>query len=47
MRFVYKLMIGIPEGNRPRSRSQWEDSSETGLKDTGCQGVNQIHLVKE
>jgi hypothetical protein len=46
---VYKVYIQNAERMRPfrRPRYRWEDNIKMGLKQTGCESMNWIHLDRE
>jgi hypothetical protein len=44
-RKVYKVLVGKPEGKRPRLR--WEDGIRMDLKETGLRGVDWIRLAQD
>jgi len=43
-RGVYRILVGKPEGKRPRRR--WEDNIRMDLQEVGC-GVDWIDLVQD
>jgi hypothetical protein len=49
IRNAYKILVGIPEGKRlfRRSRSRWEDDIRMDVRETGCEGVDWIHLAQD
>jgi hypothetical protein len=42
-RNVYRVLVGKPEGKRPRHR--WENGIKIDLRETGWGGVEWIHLA--
>jgi hypothetical protein len=44
---LYMVLVGKPEGKRPRGRPRrrWEDGVKTDLTETGCKGVEWFHLA--
>ena len=42
---VYRVLVGKPEGKRPRRR--WEDNIKMDLQELGCGGVDWIDLAQE
>jgi hypothetical protein len=44
-RKVYKVLVGKPEGRRPRRR--WEDGIRMDLKEIGLEGVDWIRLAQD
>jgi hypothetical protein len=44
-----KILIGKPEGKKLLGTfsCRWESNNEIGLKETGCEGVDWIHLAQE
>jgi hypothetical protein len=44
-----KILIGKPEGKKPlgRRRRRWEDNIKMGLRETGWEGVDWIHLAQD
>jgi len=43
-RGVYRLLVGKPEGKRPRRR--WEDNIKMDLQEAGCGGMEWIELAQ-
>jgi len=41
-RGVYRVLVGRPEGKRPRRR--WEDNIKMNFRETGIDGANRIRL---
>jgi hypothetical protein len=48
-RNVYGVLVGKPEGKRPleRPRRRWEDGIKMDFRETGCGGVEWIHLAQD
>jgi hypothetical protein len=48
-RGVYKVLVGIPEGNRPmgRSRHRWDDNMKMDLQELKCGGMDWIELAQD
>jgi hypothetical protein len=48
-RRVYSVLVGKPEGKRPleRLRHRREDGIRMGLRETGWEGVEWIHLAQD
>ena len=48
-RGVYRLVLGEPEGKRPRGRTsrRWEDNFKMDLQEVGCGGVYWIELAQD
>jgi hypothetical protein len=48
-RGVYKVLVGKPEGKRPRGRPmrRWEDNIKMKLQEVGCGGMDYIELVRD
>jgi len=48
-RGVYRVLVGKPEGKRPRGRPRrrWEDNIKIGLQEVGCGGVDCIELAQD
>jgi hypothetical protein len=46
-RFVYRVLVGKPEGRRPpgRPRRRWEDNIERYLRELGCGCMDWIELA--
>jgi hypothetical protein len=44
-RKVYRVLVGKPEGKRPRRR--WEDGIKMDLREIGWGGVECIHLAQD
>jgi len=42
---LYRVLVGKPEGMRPRHR--WEDNIKMDLQEVGCGGVGWIELVQD
>jgi hypothetical protein len=49
VRNVYKILVGIPEGNRALGRLgyRWKDNIEMELRKSVWGGVNWIHLAQD
>jgi len=48
-RWVYRFLVGKPEGRRPlgRLRRRWVDNIRTDLKEVGCGYMDWIGLVQD
>jgi hypothetical protein len=48
-RWVYKVLMGKPEGNRPlgRPRCRWEDNIKMDLQEAGYGGMVWIDLAQD
>jgi hypothetical protein len=48
-RNAYRILVGMPEGNRPlgRARRRWVDNIKTDLRETGWDGVNWIDMAQD
>jgi hypothetical protein len=48
-RGVYRVMVGRPEGKRPRGRPRrrWEDNIKMDFREIGIDGVNWIRLAQD
>jgi hypothetical protein len=48
-RNVYRVLVGKPEGKKPLGRPmrRWEDGIKMDLRETGCGGVEWIHLAQD
>jgi len=48
-RFVYRVMVGKPEGKRPlgRPRCRWEDNIKMNIHVVGCGGMDWIELARD
>jgi hypothetical protein len=46
-RGVYRVLVGKPEGKRPRGRlrHRWEDNIKMDLQEVGCGGMDWIDLA--
>ena len=44
-RGVYRVLVGKPEGKRPRPR--WEDNMKMDLQEVGCGGMDWIELAED
>jgi hypothetical protein len=49
MRNAYKILVGKPEGRRPleKTKRRWEDNMRMDLRETGWEGVNEMHLAQD
>jgi hypothetical protein len=49
MRNAYRILVGKPEGKRPRwrHRCSWEDNIRMDLKEIGWEGVDWMHLAQD
>jgi hypothetical protein len=45
MRGVYRVLVGKPEGKRPRCR--WEDTIRMDLQEVGCGSMDWIELAQD
>ena len=43
--YVYRGLVGKPEGKRPRRR--WEDNIKMELQEVGCGGMDWIELAQD
>jgi hypothetical protein len=48
-RGVYRVLVGRPEGKRPRGRPRrrWEDNIKLDLREMGIDGENWIQLAQD
>ena len=48
-RFVYRVLVGEPEGKRTlgRPRRRWEDNIKMILQNVGCGGMDWINLAED
>jgi hypothetical protein len=48
-RGVYRVLVGRPEGKRPRGRPghRWEDNIKMDLREIGIDGANWIQLAQD
>jgi hypothetical protein len=48
-RNIYRKLVGKPEGKRPlgRPRRRWVDNIKMYLSETGCDGVDWIHMAQD
>jgi len=44
-RGVYRVLVGKPEGKRPRHR--WEDNIKIDLQEVECQSMDWIRLAQD
>jgi len=44
-RGVYRVLVGKPEGKRPRRR--WEDNIKIDPQEVGCGGMDWIELTQD
>jgi hypothetical protein len=44
-RFVYRVLVGKPEGKRPRRR--WMGIIKMDLQEVGCRGMDWIQLAQD
>ena len=44
-RGVYRVLVGKPEGKRPRHR--WEDNIKMDLQEVGCGTMNYIKMAQD
>jgi len=46
---AHSILVGKPEGKRPfgSSRHRWEDNIRMDLRETGCEGVDWIHVAQD
>jgi hypothetical protein len=42
MQYLYRILVGKTEG---RYWHRWEDNTKTNLKETGCEGVDWVHVA--
>jgi hypothetical protein len=49
MRSAYNILVGKPEGNRPRGRRmhRWEDNIRMDVREIGWEDVDWIHLSQD
>jgi hypothetical protein len=49
MKNIYKILVEKPEGKRPfrRHTYRWEINIIADLRETGCEGVDLIHLAQD
>jgi hypothetical protein len=47
--WIYRVLVGKPEGKRPleRPRRRWEDNIKMDLQEVGCGGMDWIELVQD
>ena len=48
-RGVYRVLVGKPEGKRPRGRNRrrWEDNIKMFLQEVRCEGMDWIDLTQD
>ena len=48
-RWVYRVLVGKPEGRRPlgRPRRRWADNIRTDLQEVGCEYMDWIGLAED
>jgi hypothetical protein len=48
-RGVYRVLVGKPEGKRPRGRPRrrWEDNIKMDVQEVGCGGMDWIELAQD
>jgi len=48
-RGVYRVLVGKPEGKRPRGRPRrrWEDDIKMNVKEVGCEVMDWIELAQD
>jgi hypothetical protein len=48
-RGVYRILLGKPEGKRPRGRprSRWEDNIKKDLQEVECGGMDWMELAQD
>jgi hypothetical protein len=48
-RKLYRVLVGRPEGKRlpERPRRRWKGGIKMDLRETGCEGVDWIHLAQD
>ena len=48
-RGLYRVLVGKPEGKRPRGRPKrrWEDNTSMDLQEVGCGGMDWIVLAQD
>ena len=48
-RGLYRVLVGKPEGKRPRGRPKrrWEDNTSMDLQEVGCGIMNWIELAQD
>jgi len=48
-RWVYRVVVGKPEGRRPlgRPRRRWADNIRTDLQEVGCEYMDWIGLAED
>jgi hypothetical protein len=48
-RSVYRVLVGKPEGKRPRGRRRdvWEDKNKMDLQEVGCGVTDWIDLAQD
>jgi hypothetical protein len=43
---AHKILVGKPEGKRPRRRT-WEDNIKMGLREIGREFMDWVHLAQD
>ena len=48
-RGVYRVLVGNPEGKRPRRRPRrrWEDNIKMDIQEVGCGGMDWVELAHD
>ena len=46
-RGVYRVLVGKPEGRRPRPRRRWVDNIRTDLQEVGCGYMDWIGVAQD
>jgi hypothetical protein len=48
-RKAYRILVEEPEGNRHKKRPRcwWENSIKMDIRETGCNGLDLIHLAQD
>ena len=47
-RFVYRVLVGKPDGKRPlgRPRHRWDDNIKMDFQEVGCGGMDWVELAQ-